>query len=266
MYALDDNFMDMPRQGGRLQNEARAAIVETLLSQSDQVWVTTQPLRERYQNYNPNILVIPNALDERLVIPRTPQKPDALFGRRRITVGCMGTFTHDDDILKVLPALEEIYRQYPQEVEFQLVGAVRRRETLARMGELPLRIIQPKPDEIEYPLFLMWFTGQVDWDIAISPLIEDEFNRCKSDIKFLDYCSIGAVGIFSRVPAYQSTVKHLETGLLVENLEQSWIEALGRLIMEPDLRTEIARSAMVYLFEERTISRCVRNWVDALSY
>ena len=266
VYALDDNFIDMLRQVGDPRNEERAAIVETLLSQADFVWVTTQPLMERYKNYNPNILIIPNALDERLVIPRYPKKPNDLFGRKRLTIGFMGTYTHDDDILMVLPVLEEICRRYPEEVEFQLVGAIRQKENLERVAELPLRIIRPKPDEIEYPLFLMWFTGQVEWDIAISPLIENEFNRCKSDIKFLDYCSIGAAGVFSRVPAYQSTVRPFETGILVENREESWIEALDRLITEPDLRIEIARSAMIYLFKERTISRCVRNWIDALNH
>jgi glycosyltransferase involved in cell wall biosynthesis len=265
VYALDDNFLDMQRQVGRLSHQARVEIVETILCEADQVWVTTQPLKERYSPYNSNLLVIPNALDERLVVPRSPRRSDALFGRKRVTIGCMGTFTHDDDLLMVKPALEEITRRYPRQVEFQLIGVVRNRETLVQMDALPLNIIQPEPDEIEYPLFMMWFTGQVNWDIAISPLMDDEFNRCKSDIKFLDYCSIAAAGIFSQVPAYQDTLRPLETGLLVQNQEQCWVEALDRMIREEDLRAEISRAATLYLYHERTVSRCVGNWIDALN-
>jgi glycosyltransferase involved in cell wall biosynthesis len=130
IYALDDNFLDLPAQDGEAPDEGRIAIVRELLSQADYVWVTTQPLKERFEQFNRNIIILPHALDERLLVPRLTGKNDSLFEQKRLVIGFMGTFTHDDDLLMVLPALQEISQRYPNRIEIQINGAIRRKETL----------------------------------------------------------------------------------------------------------------------------------------
>jgi hypothetical protein len=39
----------------------------------------------------------------------------------------MGTYTHDDDSLMMLPALKEVYEHNPDRVEFQFIGAILRK-------------------------------------------------------------------------------------------------------------------------------------------
>jgi len=176
----------------------------------------------------------------------------------------MGTFTHDDDLMMVLPALRSLYRNHGDEVEFQIVGGMGCKDTWEALSELPVRVVSPQPAESAYPLFMLWFTSRLRWDVAISPLLDTPFNRCKSDIKFLDYSAIGAAGIYSRVPAYESSVHHMETGLLVDNDVKAWVQALETLLSDDNLRLELAKNAMKHLFAQRTLGCRAQDWLTAL--
>jgi hypothetical protein len=125
-------------------------------------------------------------------------------------------------------------------------------------------MVNPRPAEHAYPLFMLWFTGHIRWDIAISPLRDTAFNQCKSDIKFLDYSAIGAAGIYSRVPAYESSVHHSQTGLLVDNDGEAWEEALETLLSDDGQRARLAQGAFQYLYTQRTLACRVGDWLTAL--
>jgi glycosyltransferase involved in cell wall biosynthesis len=265
IYALDDNFLDLQADREGEINEEQLGVVEYWLRQADAVWVTTPALKERLTSYNPQITVIPQALDERLLVPvDLLSRGASLFGdEAKLRIGYMGTFTHDDDLLMVLPALQEVLKRYPEQVEFQ-IGAVGRPETVERLKALPAHFVRPLPAEIEYPLFMLWFTGHVRWDIAIAPLKDTPFTHCKSDIKFLDYSAIGAAGVYSRVPAYVSSVSHMETGWLAENRPEAWAEALEALISNQDIRARLSKNSTRYLYTKRTLARSARDWLEAL--
>ena len=264
VYALDDNLLDLPvGRRGRL-TDVHVQIVRFFLVEADGVIVTTQRLRKRLEELNSDIVVVPNALDERLLIPRVPLQAGSPFGPRPKVVGYMGTFTHDEDLLMVLPALERVCQRYPGQVELELVGGVRRAETLEVSKAVRFKKVGPNPEEIEYPLFMLWFSSRVRWDIAICPLRDTAFDQCKSDIKFLDYSAVGAAGIYSRVPAYESSVRHLETGLLTENDSDAWMEALEMLIQDDSLRIDMSQNATQYLYKQRVLARCALDWVKRL--
>ena len=265
IYTLDDNFFDLVLENKGWPPVGFMAIVDYLLLHADGVIVSTPALKERLLNFNANIKVIPNALDERLLVPRIPSQSATYDTDQRIIIGYMGSLTHDEDLLMVLPALEEAYYRYRDRLEFQIVGIVRNEATRKQLKNLPIRFVSPHPYENEYPLFMLWFTGKVNWDISISPLRDTPFNRCKSDIKFLDSCTIGAASICSRILPYKSTVKHKETGWLVENQEKAWVEALDSLISDHNLRLHIAHNANRYLYNERTLARTADKWVEVIT-
>jgi processive 1,2-diacylglycerol beta-glucosyltransferase len=273
IYALDDNFLDMASEKKDWQpTQEQLWVVEFFLHQADGVLVTTSALKERLADFNANIVVVPQALDERLLV--SADKSSVSFVQRimravrsaqkSIVIGYMGTFTHDDDLLMILPALREVWQRHAREIEFQFVGVVGHGETFQSLKGLPVRLVRPQAGKTEYPSFMPWFSGQVRWDIALSPLRDTVFNRCKSDIKFLDYSAIGAAGIFSRVPAYASIVRHLETGWLTENKPEAWVEALEELLANASLRKQLGQNARQYLYLERILARRATKWVNAL--
>lgn len=265
IYSLDDNFFDIPDDHVDKPAASKIAVVEYLLREADGILVTSPNLQNRIIEYNARIEVVPQALDERLLLFRQPKETHFHYRSQKLVVGYMGTLTHDDDLLMILPALKFIAEKYPQ-VEYQIIGAIGKSDTRYELRDLPMKYFSTGPGEEEYPLFMIWYTSGIDWDIALAPLQENAFNRSKSDIKFLDYCAIGASGVFSDLPPYHSSVKNGESGYLVSNDSESWINAIELLINKDDIRTQIARNASHYLYSQRTLFTCATLWLQALQH
>jgi len=264
VYALDDNLHDLAPEQLDRPLERRFEILDYFLAQADAIWVTTPALKERVSAYSRCIITLPNALDERLLVNNRWFQDASPFGEARVVIGYMGTYTHDDDLGMVLPALTDICARFPGRVSLELIGAIGKPETFQLMAGLPYRVINLLPGESEYPLFQLWFTGRVRWDIAIAPLLDTPFNRCKSDVKYLDYCAISTPGIYSRVAPYQDSVQHKITGWLAENTAEGWVQALENLIQEPELRSYLGTNATQYLYKERTLANCASHWIEAI--
>jgi glycosyltransferase involved in cell wall biosynthesis len=265
IYTLDDNFFDLVLENKGWPPIEFLPIVEYLLLQADGVLVSTQNLKKRFESFNANIKVLPNVLDERLLVRRFPSRDHTSGSDKRIVIGYMGSLTHDEDLMIVLPALEEICKRYQNKIEIQMVGGIRKAETKDNLRDLPVRYVNPRPHENEYPLFMLWFTSRINWDIMISPIRDTLFNRSKSDIKFLDTCAIGAAGIFSKVSTYEDSVQHMKTGWLADNNTDSWIEAFEHLITDESLRISIAQNATRYLYSERILAHRANNWNKSIN-
>jgi len=103
----------------------------------------------------------------------------------------------------------------------------------------------------------------IRWDFGIAPLIDSVFSQSKSDMKFLDYAVQGIPGIFSNVPAYNQTIKHMENGLLADT-PASWADALNKLILEAPLRVSVAKRAHDYVWRERMLKTEAAKWLHAI--
>jgi glycosyltransferase involved in cell wall biosynthesis len=263
IYALDDNFFDIPASHPRPPTRSQLQAVDYFLRTANVVWVTTPYLQECFKKYNPNIQILPNCLDESLLVRRSPSRESSPFKPEKIIIGYMGTQTHDDDLLMILPVLQTVCARHP-EVEIQLIGVTGDTETHARLQDMPVRFIQPAQGEEIYPNFMLWYTSWVSWDIAIAPLQDTDFNRAKSDIKFLDYAVIGAAGIYSDVMAYRDSVIHQKNGWLTSNHPAAWEEALETLLADTGTRVALATEAQKFVFTSRILKHRVVDWLTAL--
>jgi processive 1,2-diacylglycerol beta-glucosyltransferase len=275
IHAVDDNFLDLLAERPEWGTPARRGALEALLALADGLLVTTTPLAERYRAANPNIAVVPNALDERLLAVGRPSRElrrlRSAVARRLpgssepVVIGYMGTYTHDDDLALIAPALHAIHARHGDRVRFQVLGVVARGETWSTLAGLPVEAVHPTPAQAVYPDFLPWLCNTFAWDIALAPLRRTPFTDGKSDIKHLDYAALGAAGIYSRHPAYAATVRDGETGMLADDDPASWTAALDRLVTDGALRGRIARGARRYLASERTLEHTAERWPDALA-
>ncbi|MGD9092566.1 MAG: hypothetical protein PVF74_06940, partial [Anaerolineales bacterium] len=180
VYALDDNLLDLPQRRDDWPEERHLQALHIFLQAADALWVTTTALEKRLSEFHQRIEVIPNALDERLLSRGGLPAGNRLFERQRSVIGLMGTLTHDQDLSMIVPALHELWRCHPNEFELEIVGVTDREGTIETLREFPVQMINPPPQEREYPFFQLWFSSHVDWDIALAPLIDTPFNRCKS--------------------------------------------------------------------------------------
>lgn len=262
LYTLDDNLLDLRPRNLTHQGftEEQRMVVRYFAREADGLIVSTSELARRLAPLNSNIQVVKNALDERFV----PQP----FGvnrqkHKRKIIGYMGTRTHDADFIIVMQALRAMLQRHPEQYEIQVVGGLADTSILRAFAGLPLRVLKIG-DSVDYPKFMRWMAQHVHWDLAIAPLEDTPFTRCKSDIKFLDYSAFGIAGIYSRVLPYEHTVEHLETGYLAENTPQAWQAALKQLLNDDALRDMLARKAHATVWGNRMLAQCAPQWVTAL--
>ena len=144
VYSLDDDYYDLAFYEHTRPISEILPVVTFLLRQADAVVVTTPALRQRLLEFNPNIQVLPNQLDERLLVTRYPSGKDLSLDHKRVVIGYMGTFTHDNDLKLVLPALKSIHQLYPGRIEVQVVGVVNQEGTKEQLQGLPVRYVYPR--------------------------------------------------------------------------------------------------------------------------
>ena len=243
IYTIDDNLLDLRPWSlvHRGLTPDEKMVVRYLAREADGVIVSTEALKARLARLNPRVAVVPNALDERLFDAGVPGSNGVQDSGRKV-IGFMGTFSHDADLMMILQALRATLRRHPDALELQLVCGVADAAVLRAFEGLPLRVLE-LTGQNEYPTFVRWMTSTLRWDLAIAPLEDNPFSRCKSDIKFLDYGALSIAGIYSRVPAYKQTVRHLETGYLAENTPEAWAElkAEVRARIEKRRRAKLSR-------------------------
>ncbi|MGQ0600088.1 MAG: glycosyltransferase family 4 protein [Anaerolineales bacterium] len=260
IYTLDDNLLDLEvdclAQTG--VTEAQRQFIRYLAREADGVIVSTTRLSERMQSLNPNTVVVPNAIDERLFAPaRSLAAPSRRPGR--VVIGFMGTYSHDTDLAMIVQPLRAVLRRHRETVELQFVGGVADAKLWQAFDGLPIRLLSTTGHE-EYPIFVGWLAQTARWDLGLAPLVDTPFTRCKSDLKFLDYGALGIPGLYSDVPVYSETISHLTTGFLVQNTMRDWAEALEALVTDVLLRRRLAQDAHDYVWSHRMLKQYAHRW------
>lgn len=254
---IDDYFLELDKgnpankkQGrGKLDRKNKRAMLATILSFCDAITVSTVPLKKKLQAHIKNaqnvdvpIFVIPNCND----IKDWNYKKTENNG---LIIGYAGGLSHNDDLDMVLPAIKKIMEKYPQ-VRFQLIGQMdlgRAKKVFGKWKQsLRERILlmNATKTQQEYPAYL----ADQPWGIAIAPLIDSQFNECKSHIKWMEYSSYKIPTVASRVHPYSKdvlgvpTIEHEETGLLCETIDD-WVKNLSRLIDDENLRKSLGQNA-----------------------
>lgn len=266
VYFLDDNILDLkqkPPLKAWPQDELKL-IIEYIIRRSDCVAVTTEALRSRLLRLNANTIVLPNALDEGLFFSPGINSPKKELDDGTLTIGYMGTYTHDEDLLMILQPLRSLLRGRNGQVRFEVLGGLLDRNLMQLFDELPAKLTLLDDEDVEYKRFVPWMRSNISWDVAIAPLVDDSFTQCKSDIKFLDYAALGIPGIYSDVPAYKNSVTHLRTGYLAANDSAAWSGAFERMLDDSELRKRIANEAKGYVLKERTLEVCAQQWSEVL--
>jgi glycosyltransferase involved in cell wall biosynthesis len=264
VYAIDDNLLDLsPGRLGGLWTPATEDLmtIQRFAQEADGIIVATPLLGERLVELNERIYVVSNALDERLYKRRSPATPAPATERK--ILGYMGTVTHDADLAIVSRALRKVLERHRDGLEFQLIGGCSNPDFLKSLEGLPVRVLDPQ-ENARYPKFVEWMTQHVHWDLAIAPLEDSPFTRCKSDMKFLDYSALGIAGVYSRVPAYETSVRHLESGYLVENDWMAWESAIEEVLADDSLRLKLSRNAEEYVRSNRMLEQRAHCWRDVV--
>lgn len=248
-YDIDDNLLDMEGHGERGAYEHLQAAVRRSLAVADEVWCSTPALSARVARDGvKHVRTLPNALDPAIWRPIAALAPPARSGPFELLY--MGTRTHAADFELVAAAMDLLEARLPGATRLSVIG-VREHDRIDRPW---LRVLNP-PAYVgaSYPAFVHWLQAQRGFDAGVAPLVADEFNRCKSHIKVLDYAAIGLPAIASDVPAYADALQHDVECVLTGNSPAQWAEAIASLADDPTRRTRLAGVAAALVSPQRFI-------------
>lgn len=253
IYDLDDDLLaGHPVPGVEAFLRGVRPKVRYLLRAAAVVVVSTKPLAERVAHLARKVAVWPNALDEGLLdAMRTVEKDRT----RRVDVGYMGTPTHLQDLMSVVPSIGGAISAMQNPPRIELLGVA----DDARVGRLwqgRAAMALSRADG-DYGGFMRRLAGRC-WGVGLAPLADAPFNACKSDIKFLDYGAAGIPGIFADGPVYGAAQAH-DAGLL--SSPESFGSKILTLLADDGLRDRLARNAWHHVRDQRCLVQAVpRLW------
>lgn len=242
IFDIDDDMLDTKALKARHFSgdvEEVAERVRLLTREADLAIASTTALAEKLRTLNSKVALIPNTIDGSLWCLDIPRDHQAGAYTRRIDIvriGYIGTPTHDEDLALITPAIKQLEARYGDRIQIEVIGGFE-----SKTPTFGKRI--PLPKKNDYPNFVNWLHARVHWDIAIIPLKDDDFNRSKSNLKFLECAALDTAIVVSDAPTYRTIAKHEKNCLVSTNDPDHWVENLSRLIEDSNLRQRLASCA-----------------------
>lgn len=270
LMETDDNYIDVPQWNEAFhsfgpEGHVRRVCIESL-KVADGLTVTTNFLGNLYSQFNPNWKLIPNSLDFKIW-------DDLSIKKHRYTrIGWIGGRTHVRDLMTVAPAIKEILKKH-KDVWFYVVNSALKpyAQHVGKdyvFADCPNVYYTDSNMPINlYPRFMSHFK----FDIGIAPLEDCNFNRAKSNLRWLEYSALKVPTIATKVGHFEETLNDGKDGLLVANNDLTrWAEALDSLIMDENRRREIGRAAYTRVKKDfnlrRTASMYLKHLKDIAGY
>lgn len=232
-----------------LQKLNAAYILTCIIDDVDGVITTNRYLRnvithETHKRID-QIKVIENHIDPELYTYDFEAKDTGT-----ITLMHYGSSSHFEDLLdeNFCKGIDRIMQEYPQVVLKTIQSFISKLRY--RWGQR----YQNAGGDVDIYKWISGKFGQYmsEADIMVVPLRDTIYNRCKSDIKFLESGSTGVPGVYSSTRPYRDTIEHGITGYLAST-EQEWYESIKALVNSVDTRQKIGRAAREYVRSNRDI-------------
>lgn len=262
IYDIDDWIFSFPKYSGGKSNNDKIGLIHELISLSDVVTVANQTLLHKVRSILPASLVVlvPNGMwVEKYVGPDTTAGLEASPPRIVFANADLLKMQSAKDML--LTALQVFFLRHPEFV-LDFYG-----DPFPEMFSLPFLHFTNRTPYVDYMRALV--SGR--YQFAITPLgsLEDaeaaEFNACKNPFKYLNYGAAQVPGIYSQAQIYTDCIVDGETGLLVDNDFDAWVDALERLASDPDLRDRIRSKAFKDVMKYHHISASADALLEVFS-
>jgi glycosyltransferase involved in cell wall biosynthesis len=107
----------------------------------------------------------------------------------------------------------------------------------------------------KYPQFME------DTDFMVVPLRDNVYDRCKSEIKFLEASAAKRCGVWQNIRQYAACIEHGKTGFLAETKEE-WYKYIKILTEDKKLRNQMAENAYKSVEKDWTIQQHINDYAD----
>lgn len=215
IYEIDDDLLNVPedKDSDGYYAQYRQTLID-LLTHASLVTVTNDALRNKFEQFNNNITIVPNTLTPKYWLGFANKEST----KDSNTLLYFGSYTHLADLEMIIPALDKVY---------ETNNAFR----LKVIGVSQNVIDKPWVEQVkipsaakEYPEFVEFLQKQaVNCVAGIAPLENKAFNGYKSDLKIKEYLGLGLPVLASNTSTYATCKDHSYVELVDDN---EWYEAI----------------------------------------
>jgi glycosyltransferase involved in cell wall biosynthesis len=210
----------------------------------DYVTVTTELLANEVRKINPNVVVLPNAMDMNYDSCKEEKKTDMM------TFAYIGGHCHGKDV----ELLRGVTNRLRGDYKFRLMGYDgsdvynHYADVLSDSGRKVSHFDHvPKVDIWNYHKLYNYM------DVSLVPLVDNKFNSLKSELKLIEAGFFGKAVIVSNVEPYKGLLKH-GVNCLAVNKPRDWVKHCQMLIDNPqmaeDLGEGLRETVQPYSIEE----------------
>ena len=216
--------------------------VRRIMSFSTLVIVNSRHHREYAQRYNKNVWEIPSVVDAE-IFRRLPRRASG----GPVCVGWSGSATTVGNLTVIADPLRVIARR--DDVRVEVIGASEPPLSGLPVSVMPWRAATEVEDLRKF-------------DVGLVPLPLNEWNKRKFYLKLVQYMALGIPAVCTPLGSNPDVVEHGKTGFLADTPEQ-WVEYVGRLIDDSELRAEMGERAADVAGKKYTLQANASTIVDA---
>lgn len=230
---------------------------------ADMVTVTTEFLKKEYAQWNKNVVVLPNCVDP--FDWEEPAKNDT--GKTRILI--TGSVASNKDYENIIPLLEKLKDR--KDVQLVLQALPADHPSLKESRE----IYKPELDfwkqyDVEWYPFMklteyLEFIPTLKIDIMLIPRHDNYFNRCKSNLKFLEASMCKMATVAQSFPDGNSPYevdKEDAENLILANDSQDWIDKVTDLLDNKESIDILKEKSHEYVKNKYDINKCGHKWKE----
>lgn len=239
--------------------------LDTFVQEADLVTVSTQFLADEYRKLNPNVVVLPNCID-----PFYFDEPKRNEGDK-VRIGITGSIGVTSDFQLAYSMMEKtidrpdiqwVLWSLPKGTDIKIVKELYYTE---------LELVEKIQDKIEWHGFVDHelyydYLNDLKLDIMVIPRADNYFNRCKSNIKFLEASMFEIPVIAQGFPdgnsPYQIDPEDAEH-MIIANNEEEFIQAIDELVKDKEKRVTMGKKAREYVEQKYNITNHGHKWYDA---
>jgi len=238
--------------------------IDEFAKQADLITCSTEFLKQEYLKLNKNVAVLPNYIDPFYF-------PEPLRNETDIVrIGITGSVAMTSDINVLKPIIEK----YQNDPRVRLV-----------LLSLPATGNNEVYKQLYSEEYAFWSGANVEWhpfskvdeyyevlnslklDFVIIPRADTYFNRCKSNLKFLENSALEIPTIAQSFLTGDSPYQGEEDAkhLLLAGTQEEWVAQIEKLIADKELRRKLGAEAKAYVLAKYDINKPENSnkWVEA---
>lgn len=217
----------------------------------DAVTVSTDHLKDFYSKVHPRVHVLPNNLD----VKHWEAQPEPKKTVRKIKMGFICSSSHADGFGIIQKPVYDILKRY-KHVDFYYPYMYK-------------NLFRNAPKSVEKQLKTIPWAPLKKWPkklkglglhIGLAPLKDNNFNRGKSNLRYMEYSLARMAPIVSPVEPYKIVNDGVD-GLIAKE-QKDWYNQMEKLILDREYLDTIAQNAHDRIVKEYNIWDNVDKWLD----